>query len=144
MKALLLVLALSTTEAPTLYDLLRADNTSVSPRPTTEAECLSRAKAEGTWTCITRRKFTTVANCDGVVKPVIARELDADGYIVKPPIRAKQVSETVWQTEIQDYVPAPAPTCWVLGWRLIADADLNDEYSDLLVQEPVIWPGDVT
>lgn len=117
----------ATTEAPTLYDLLTEDNKAVSPRPTTEADCLARAKAVGTWSCIVRRKFTTVANCDGVAKPVIARELDADGYVVKPPMRGKPITETDWTTEVQDWVQAPAPTCWVLGWREVTQADFNED-----------------
>lgn len=145
MKALALLLALATTEGPPSYELHKMpENTLVAPWPKTEAECVDKARAsEGKWQCVVRRNFETVATCDGVAKPAMPRELDADGYLVKPPIRAKQVSDTEWLTEVQDYVPASAPACWVLGWRLLADADLNDEFSDVLVQEPVVWPGDV-
>jgi len=145
-KALLLLLALTTVESPPVYNIYLADGTIEKKEwPKTHEECVARAKAivpKGT--CVTREVFTNTPTCEGVAKPVLPRELDADGYVIKPPLRAKQLSETDWTTELQDYVPAPAPTCWVLGWREITQADVDDdEYPDVAMMEPVIWPGDV-
>lgn len=133
----------TTTEAPAAFDLLDAANKAVSPQPKTLIECITRAKAIGTWQCVTRQKFTTVANCDDVSKPVIPRVLDVDGYVIQPPMRGKPITENDWTSEVQDYVPAPAPICWVLGWREVTQADLVLDSNDLLVQEPVVWPDEL-
>ena len=133
------------TEAPPVYEVHLDDNTMQKGAwPATEAECVARAKALlPSGCCVVRRKFTNVGTCDDVPKPALPRELDAEGYVIKPPVRAKQLSDTDWLTEIQDYVPAPYPTCWVIGWREITEADVNDEASDLLADEPVEWPAEL-
>lgn len=132
----------TSTEQPTQYLIRLADKTYEQNKaaPKTHDECLTRAQAIiPAASCVTIESFANIGNCDGVAKPAIARELDADGYVVKPPIRGKQLTDTDWTTEIQDYVPAPYPACWVLGWREITENDLNDEFSDELANsiEPV-------
>lgn len=119
---------ITSNESPTVYRILLADGTleKGTEWPKSLDECVKRASAilpKGT--CSIQRTFNNVGTCDDIQKPVLPRELDADGFVVKPPIRGKEpATGNDWTTEIQDYVPAPYPTCWVMGWREIADADL--------------------
>jgi hypothetical protein len=121
-------------------------DTSKDARYDTQALCEAAAKAtltvSGTYQCNTSVTLKVTVTCPA--KPDLPRTLDADGYVIKPPMRAKQLTETDWTTELQDFVPAPAPACWVLGWREITQVDVDDdEYPDVAMVEPVIWPGDV-
>jgi hypothetical protein len=91
-------------------------------------QCMDMAKAApGKATCTDVYGITVTGTCDDVAKPVLPRELDSDGFVIKPPIRGKQITDTDWTTEIQDYVPAPYPTCWALGWREITQADMVED-----------------
>lgn len=92
-----------------------------------QAAALTLTKA-GTYRCDTSVTLTVTIDCTGVVKPVIPRKLDADGFVIDPPIRGKEpTSGNDWTTEIEDYVPIPVPPCWVKGWREITQADLTTE-----------------
>lgn len=92
-------------------------------------QCVDMVKVTiGKSTCTDVYGYTTAGTCDDVPKPVIPRELDADGFVIKPPIRGKEpAAGNDWTTEIWDYVPAPYPACWDLGWREITQADLVDD-----------------
>lgn len=108
-----------------------------------QAAALTLTKA-GTYRCDTSITLTVTIDCTGVLKPVIPRKLDADGYVIEPPIRAKEpATGNDWLTEIEDYVPAPAPACWVKGWREITQADIVGEPELAAVMEPITWPAEL-
>lgn len=151
MKASYLLLLLSSaaiagitsTEEPVQYLIRLADKTYEKGKtaPKTLDECRARAKAiipEAS--CVTIEGFTNVGNCDDVAKPVVPQTLDADGFVRQPPIRGKPPETgNDWTTQIQDYVPAPYPTCWIIGWREITETDIHDPAQDALANsnEPV-------
>jgi hypothetical protein len=106
----------------------QGDNTIIS-RHTTLDECVKAAPA-GKYKCDTSVALDVTGTCDD--KPTIPRTKDADGFNVQPPIRYKESTEgDLTDVEIQDYVPAPYPTCWVLGWRDAKVEDLAPPTADL-------------
>jgi hypothetical protein len=137
---------ITSTEQPPQYLIRLADKTYEQNKavPKTREECLARAKAIiPLASCVTIESFANAGTCADISKPVLQRELDADGFVVKPPIRGKEpASGNDWTTEIQDYVPAPYPACWVLGWREITQADLDDDVELANHDEPVPMTGD--
>ncbi len=140
------IAGITSTPQPPQYLIRLADKSYEKGKaaPKTIEECRERAKAIVPGAdCVTIEGFANVATCEGVAKPAWPLTLDAEGYVVKPPIRAKQLNDTDWQTEIQDYVPAPYPECWVLGWRVLSDADVAEDASVASVDEPVDIPADV-
>jgi hypothetical protein len=131
---------ISSTESPTVYMILLADNTVEKGKtaPKTEAECIARAQAiipQGS--CSIRRTFVNAGTCDA--KPAWPREIDANGFVVKPGIRGKlkSGSDSEYDFEVEDYVPAPYPECWVKGWRVAELTDFDDEPELASVDEPV-------
>jgi hypothetical protein len=133
---------ISSTESPTVYMILLADNTveKGKPWPTTEAECIARAKAIiPQASCSIRRTFTNAGNCADVAKPKWVVEKDADGYLIKPAFRSKFAdgSDTEFVHEVEDFVPAPYPECWVKGWRIAELSDFDDEPELASIEEPV-------
>lgn len=122
----------TSTEAPTVYMILLADDTIEKGKewPKTLDECVKRAQAIiPAGSCSIRRKFTNVGTCVDVPKPKWLRELDADGFVIKPGIRGKLKagSDSDYDFEVEDYVAAPYPDCWVKGWRVAMAKDFNDE-----------------
>jgi hypothetical protein len=115
----------------------QGDNTILSRYPTLD-ECVKAAPA-GKYKCDTSVALEVTGTCDDVPKPSIPRTKDADGFNVQPPIRYKEGTEgDLTDVEIQDYVSAPYPTCWVLGWRDAKVEDLAPPTADAgTVNEPV-------
>lgn len=96
-------------------------------------QCMDMAKAApGKSTCTDVYGITATGTCDDVAKSTIPRTKDADGFTVQPPVRYKEsTTGDLTDIEIQDYVPAPYPACWVLGWRDAQVADLAPPTADL-------------
>lgn len=109
----------TTTEGAPSFELhAMPANTIVSPWPKTEQECVDKAKASlGHWQCVTRRNFDTVGTCADVPKPAFPVKVDADGFLLKPALRVPVDEKGNWgATEMEGFVAAPYPACWVMGW----------------------------
>ncbi len=129
-------------EGPTVYMVLLADGTveKLKEWPKTLEECRARAQAiipKGS--CSVRYPFDNVGTCDDVAKPQWPRELDPNGFVLKPSFRSKvdPTDDTNYTHEVEDFVAAPFPVCWVKGWRVAMAEDLDDGPEELAgVHEP--------
>ena len=137
----------STPQAPQ-YLIRLADKTYEKGKtvPLTHDECLKRAAAIiPRASCVTIEDFDNAGNCDDVPKPAWEIEKDAEGFLIKPAFRSrfKEGSDTEFVHEVEDYKPAPYPTCWVKDWRTAMESDFTNEDEPKLanVDEPVVWPA---
>lgn len=114
----------SVLEGPTTYEVHKADNTMEKGAwPTTVEDCVARAKAQTPkGSCVIRRNFETVQNCEGVAAPHIYLELvDVEGTKAwnLPPSEWPEPDylERTWLYVHNATWPLGYPNCWVRGWE---------------------------
>lgn len=135
---------LVTTEGAVSYELHQMPSNAMvpGPWPTSEADCLAKAKASaGKWACVTRRNFETVASCQKDA-PEIKLEKNAEGFLVQPGIVVEALPDGSWApTKEEGYVLKPYPQCWVLGLVPYTGKWIAEEGPP--VMEPICRPDDV-
>jgi len=155
MKTITLLLALAVSPAFAGVDLvegktsweLHVDDGKTNPIvpgewPTDFATCKAKIDKPGKFICVMRVKFEAVGTCTEEWKkpPVFELKLDADGFLVLPKARAKQVSDTEWITEQFAFVHGTYPDCWVAGWAEITDWNEFGNFEGPGVDEPTGRP----
>lgn len=155
MKALALLLALAAGVALAGVDLVQGktsweahvDDGKTNPIvpgewPTDLQTCIAKIdaikEAGKKYICVMRVRFEAQGSCvdEWKTPPVFELKKDADGFLVLPEARAKQLSDTEWTTEQFAFVHGEYPNCWVAGWAPLTEWGANGEFEGPGVDEP--------